>query len=161
MKTIRTRSLAALFTVAAFLTPTFAATRELPLHGTLETVENNVIAFPLMQVNLEGVGHASVLGRFRMTLHATVNLITRSGVGTSEFIAADGSRILTTGSGQATPTADPEVVQIVEPVTIVSGTGRFAGATGSAVITRLRHIPSGVSTGTISGTILLPAGNSP
>lgn len=161
MKTLRSRSLAALFTVAACLTPTFAAARELPLHGTLETAENHVVAFPTMQVSLEGVGQASLLGRFRITMQATVNLITRAGTGTTELIAADGSRLVMTSAGQATPTADPEIVIIVEPFTIVSGTGRFAGATGSGVVNRVANPVTGVSSGTITGTVSLPAGNSP
>jgi len=160
MKSIRSHSLAGLFTAAAFFTTALAAGQALPFRGVVEAVENNTFAFPTLHVNLQGLGQATHLGRFRMSMQGTVNLLTRAGTGTAEFVAADGSRILTRVAGQATPTGEPNQLRIVEVFTIVGGTGRFAGVTGAFTLERMADSVTGLSAGTLNGTVSLHRGNS-
>jgi hypothetical protein len=60
------------------------------------------------------------------------------------------------GSGYGTPTDVPGVVLIVDTFTITGGTGRFAGASGNVIVERVLNQATGVSSGTISGIIILP-----
>ena len=161
MKSIHSRSLAALFTAAVFVTAPLAAKHEVPFRGTMETVENPSNTFPIVHKTIEGVGQATLLGRFTMTVHSTVNLLTRTGSGTAEFVAADGSRIQASVTGGATPTGVPNQIRIVEVFTVLSGTGRFAGVTGLFSLDRLLDMVTNVSDGTLSGTLLPPVGNKP
>jgi hypothetical protein len=48
------------------------------------------------------------------------------------------------------------VVSIVETFTITGGTGRFEGASGNVTVERLVNRATLTSSGTISGTIVLP-----
>jgi hypothetical protein len=41
-------------------------------------------------------------------------------------------------------------------VTLTGGTGRFEGASGSFTVERVLNRATGISTGTLSGTIVLP-----
>ena len=86
-----------------------------------------------------------------------VDLPTGTGTGLSaQYVAANGDSLFAEGSGQATPTDDPTVFVVVENYTITGGTGRFDGATGSFTETRRVNIETGVTSGTISGNIVLP-----
>jgi len=44
----------------------------------------------------------------------------------------------------------------VENYTITGGTGRFAGASGSFTVERMIQRSTGISSGTMNGTIALP-----
>jgi len=127
---------------------------ELPFRGSLQAVEANQLAPPLLLVNGTGEGTATHLGRFTATYQATVVLATSSGTGSLTFIAANGDRVFATDTGHAVPTA-PGVVTITEIATITGGTGRFAGATGGFTIERVLHQATGVSSGSFDGTISL------
>ena len=76
-------------------------------------------------------GQATHLGRFdeRLTHYVDFNTLTFAGF--AEFTAADGSTFRTQVVGQAYPTDDPDWVTFDVTHTIVGGTGRFAGATGT------------------------------
>jgi hypothetical protein len=82
-----------------------------------------------------------------------VNLITMNGVVTTQIVAANGDQLITQVAGQATPTGEPGEVRIVEIHTITSGTGRFAGATGSFTLVRVLNQATGVSSGTFEGQL--------
>lgn len=71
-------------------------------------------------------------------------------------MAANGDSLFAESSGQATETGTPGVVTIVENHTITGGTGRFAGASGSYTVERVLNQAMGVTSGTSSGTIVLP-----
>ena len=84
------------------------------------------------------------------------NLSTGSGVGSLQFIAANGDKVFTTLFGQGTPTGTPGINLIVEVNTITGGTGRFANAKGSFTVERLVDVTTGFTSGSFSGTITSP-----
>ena len=79
-------------------------------------------------------GIASHLGRFTATFVDTVDLAAATGTGTFNFTAADGSQLLTETTGGEDLFTPPNISHVTETATIVGGTGRFAGATGTLTI---------------------------
>ena len=128
---------------------------QLPLKGTLESQETYVVNPPIMSVTASGSGNATQLGRYSINYQFQVNLETVAGVGSAQFIAANGDRLYAEGTGQATPTDIPGIFNIIENFTITGGTGRFAGASGSVTLIRVVDTNTGVTSGTIDGYILL------
>ena len=126
------------------------------VHGTLAATEWGVPqpGSPILVRHLEGEGIASHLGRFTTTGVLTLNLATATGTGTVSYTAANGDMLTGTAIGQAVLGGGFAVV--TETVTITGGTGRFDGATGTLTVVRRVVQATGVSTGTIDGTITLP-----
>jgi hypothetical protein len=142
---------------ALFLTALQGAlAAETPLKGSFQSVETHVVQYPTLTVAGSGTGNATHLGKFTMTYDAEVNLLNRVGVGSIEFIAANGDRVFADLLGQSTLTATPNIVSIAEVFTITGGTGRFAGATGSVISTRLLDQVTGNTSGSFDGTIDIP-----
>ena len=133
-----------------------AGGRQLLLKGSLQAVETNELNFPILSVDATGSGNTTQLGHFTIDYQVDVNVLTLWGSGPTTLIAADGSSLFAEVSGQATPTGTPNVVTILATGTITGGTGRFAGASGSFTMERVLDQTTGVTSGTISGTILLP-----
>ena len=160
MKKTFLSTLAALLLVIVLASTVLAAPsaseRELLLKGSLETTETQQAIFPTVFVNGTGSGNATQLGLYTMSYQAQVNIPTLAGVTSATLVAADGSSLFVEGTGQGTLTATPGIVSIVETYTITGGTGRFAGATGSFMVKRILNRATGVSSGTIRGTIVLP-----
>ena len=160
MKKILASIVIALLLIIVLMSTTFAApaggVRELPLRGSIEAVESYAVNFPIMSVTASGSGNASQLGRFSVRYAVDVNLVTIAGIGSAQFVAANGDSIYANGTGQATETGTPGVFSIVENYTITGGTGRFAGASGTITLDRVVDTNTGATSGTISGTILLP-----
>jgi hypothetical protein len=104
-------------------------------------------------VNGSGTGLATHLGEFTMTYNVTVNLVEGSGIGSAHLTAANGDSIFTQIRGQAEPTETPGINSIEEVNTITGGTGQFAGATGSFTVERLLNLPTGFTSGSLSGKI--------
>ena len=135
----------------------FAASAEKPLKGTIQALETYQLNFPTMLVNAAGSGEATHLGHYTVTYEVEVDLPSGTGTGLSaHYVAANGDSLFAEGSGQATPTDTPNVFIVVETYTITGGTGRFAGATGSFTETRRVNIETGVTSGTIDGSIMVP-----
>lgn len=109
---------------------------------------------PIVVRHLEGEGTASHLGRFTVVGDFTLNLATASGGGTTTYTAANGDILTATTTGQAVVGQGTAVV--TETVTITGGTGRFEGATGTLTVVRRIVQATGVSTGTMDGTITIP-----
>jgi len=107
---------------------------------------------PFATVQMQGEGTGSHVGRFEIALPHTVNFATATATGICTIIAADGSRIIASFSGQAQ--LGP-IVSIVEQATITSGTGRFANASGTFTIHRTFDQASGRTTGEFEGTLAL------
>jgi hypothetical protein len=132
---------------------------DLPFRGTLEARETSVPTAGGRLVHLEGSGTAAHLGRFTVVADFTLLIPslrvedTPASPATVRYVAANGDVLegRFTGQGVLSGTS----VFIVERVTIVGGTGRFAGATGSFVQTRTLSRPTGLSTATFEGTLSL------
>jgi len=160
MKKIILATLAILLLLIVLASTTFAAPaageRELLLKGSLETTETQRPVFPTLYVSATGSGNATQLGLFTMSSQAQVNIPTLAGSTSATLVAADGSSLSGEGTGQGTLTPTAGIVSIVETYTITGGTGRFEDASGSFTVKRVLNRATGVSSGTISGTIVLP-----
>lgn len=131
--------------------------RPLPFEGSIEALETYQVNGQTMSVTASGSGEATHLGHYTVSYQVQVDLPTGTGTGLSaHYVAANGDSLFAEGSGQATPTDDPNVFNVVETYTITGGTGRFAGATGSFTEERQVNIQTGVTSGTISGNIVIP-----
>lgn len=130
-----------------------AALANTPFSGSFEGTQTVTAGTPpFATVQMQGEGTGSHIGRFTIALPHTVNFATSSATGTATIIAADGSRIVASFTGQAQLGA---VVSIVEHATITSGTGRFADASGSFTIRRTFNQAAGTTAGTFEGTLSL------
>ena len=131
-----------------------AAEKGVPFHGTLQGSESDVVTFPTLSVDGSGSGVATHLGRFLASWLITVNISIdpSPSTGTFEFIAANGDHLFAdiTGEGSGAPLA-----HVTECGTITGGTGRFAGATGAFTIHRVIDLPTGSTSGSFGGTIVI------
>jgi hypothetical protein len=157
MKTIiKTTLMTALCCATAFAAPNL---KEKHFSGPVRSVETANIDFVtlIMLVDGSGTGKASHLGRFAYTYEFVVDLSTGIGVGSAEFTTANGDSFSTTITALGVPSGTPGVNHVVEKHTIVGGTGRFAGASGSFTLDRLVGTTSttNLSEGTVDGTIVL------
>jgi hypothetical protein len=107
-----------------------------------------------LSVNRTGTGNATYLGRYTEHVTLQVNVTTRSSTGTATFTAANGDTLTASVVGQATPTT-PGMISVVEVYTITGGTGRFAHTTGTFTLHSTANQATGVSSGTLSGSIVL------
>jgi hypothetical protein len=130
-----------------------AVAAETPFKGTVNAVETGTTVFPTRFLDREGTGTATYLGRYTEHVTMVINIPTLSSTGTATFTAANGDHLLATVAGQATRTS-PTTLSIVEVYTITGGTGRFAGATGSFTLESTLDQTTGVSTGTLGGSIV-------
>jgi hypothetical protein len=150
-------ALTALF-LLVFSGPLSAA--EVPFNGTLEgsfTATNDPP--PAINRDLEAEGQATVLGEFTYDFPHSVDrsVVPATAVGFATFTAANGDQVFAYVTGQATLVA-PGVLAVVEHGTIIGGTGRFAGATGSYEVERLIDAVNLTTVGEFEGTISAPTG---
>ncbi len=149
--------MAAILLTAALAGPAVAAEKLVPFSGSLQAQES--ITFPgagTLLADGTGGGIATLLGRFTLTWHFTVNLADGTGSGPVRFTGANGDEIFMTAAGTSEPTDTPGVFRITEIQTIVGGTGRFAGAKGSFTVERLTDLNTGFTSGSFHGTITSP-----
>ena len=130
-----------------------AMAAETPFKGTVNADETVVPSPPTASLTRDGTGTATYLGKFTEHITMQIFLPTLSSTGTATFTAANGATLTATVAGQATPTATPGVLSIVEVYTITGGTGRFADATGIFELHSTVNQATGVSSGTFSGAI--------
>jgi hypothetical protein len=71
--------------------------------------------------------------------------------------AANGDSILMYFFGNDVGLCDNGDLHVVDPVTIIGGTGRYAGARGSLTLDQCSNLETGETSGTISGTIVVRA----
>jgi hypothetical protein len=134
-----------------------AGEKELLFQGSLEAVENNEIDGPTIYVHGRGSVNTTELNsctvRFEGVVHNDEN-----GVGTgiliAHYTAPGGDGFFAQASGRGAPTSTPGVNRIIEKYTITGGTGRLARIRGSFIVERLLTLATGVSAGTVSGTIV-------
>jgi hypothetical protein len=134
-----------------------AADNGVPFKGTLEGIETITPIDPqFLSVLMKGTGDATQLGRFTLVHMETANLLTLTGIGSFAFTAANGDILTADFTSQASLTANPEVLSIVETAFISGGTGRFAGATGHFTVTRSFDFATNLTAGSFEGTISSP-----
>ena len=158
MKTSIYLPMAAMLLTTALARPA-AAQKLVPFSGTLQAAEAATFPSPgTLVADGSGGGIATLLGRFTIAWHFTVNLADGTGSGPVRFTAANGDEIFTTVAGTSRPTDTPGVAHITEIQTIIGGTGRFAGATGSFTVERLVDLTTNPSltSGSFSGAITSP-----
>ena len=155
ISTMTTLLLVIVLTSATLAAPA-AAERELLLKGSLQAHETYEVVFPTLFVAASGSGEAAQLGHYTVSYQVEVNIPTISAIASAQFVAANGDSLFAEGLGQATETGTPGVVTIVEIYTITGGTGRFEGASGTITVERVLDQNTGVTSGTISGMIVLP-----
>jgi hypothetical protein len=131
---------------------------DLPFHGrfTSQTsaVANCPPTCPPTTLLITGTqdGNATHLGRFTATTEDSVNIATTQSTGTFNLTAANGDRIFTTTVGQETGFQPPNVSFVTQTATIVGGTGRFAGATGTFTVEFAQTIDFAAGTATGTGS---------
>jgi hypothetical protein len=103
---------------------------------------------------LEGGGTASHLGRFTLVADFTLNLAAATASGSLTLTAANGDVLTGTSTGRAV--VGGGIAAVTETVTVTGGTGRFTGAAGTLTVVRRVVQATGVSSGTLEGTITLP-----
>jgi len=132
------------------------STKATSIHGTLDARETDVFqpATNTLDVHLVGAGTASHLGRYTVVYdQTTVSLATGTAIGRMTLTAANGDVLVAAFAGQGAPQG--ALARIEETATITGGTGRFAGATGTLTIVRLLDQSTGISAGSLDGTIKL------
>ncbi len=150
-------SLALVVVVILGLTRPVAAGEQVPFKGSFEgNVTHTPVDAQTDSVLVEATGNATQLGHFALAIPHFVNRPTHAAVGTYEFTAANGDTVIAQFTGIATPTDVPGVLYIEETATIIGGTGRFAGATGTFLSERLYDRVAGTTIGSFEGTISTP-----
>jgi hypothetical protein len=111
--------------------------------------------FPLPAIHHQidtGTCQLTLLGRTAFYGEQDINFAAGTQSGTRTLTAANGDVLYVTHTGVSAP-AGPGLVGFVAQMTIVGGTGRFAGATGSAVGTGIANLPTRTTTVTIDGSV--------
>jgi hypothetical protein len=110
------------------------ADHAVPFKGTWTgvTVAADLSTFPVVGVLAEGGGQFSGLGDSTMVSPHTTNVFTGETLGDQIFTAANGDTVTAYCEGFPLPQPDGTVAGSLD-CTFTSGTGRFAGATGSYV----------------------------
>ena len=122
----------------------------LPRHDRHRRPRGDRTAEPADQRNRRGT--ATHLGRYTATYEAVAPLGQGTATGNYVFTAATGDRFTATFAGSAAP-VEPGVERFTEVLTIVSGTGRFAGATGTFTMRKNVYIDIAQGSSTGSGTM--------
>jgi len=153
-------SLGAVLLLTAALAGPVAADEPRPMHGayTIGVVPVEQRCGPnALTIGFEGVGIATHLGRMEGTgSNCTSFDLTTNAVpiwdGVATFVAADGSSISTTYDGAQDAPVDGRA-STATTFTVVSGTGRFEGATGSWTSSGVIDFTTGQFRGSFSGWI--------
>ena len=103
-------------------------------------------------MNVSGAGVATQLGQFAVSIPHEVNVVTRIATGTYTFVAANGDTLTLRCDQVATPKT-PGVLHGVDKWRVISGTGRFADATGSGTGATDADLNKGTFAKTMSGSI--------
>jgi hypothetical protein len=137
----------------------------LPLNGSFTNATSGQVNCPptcpptTLTISGTSEGQATQLGRFTATFTETVDLASATGTGHYTFTAANGDRLFAEGAGGEDGFEPPNVSHVTMTGTIVGGTGRFAGASGTLTIRSAGVIDfatqTSKGTGTLEGSITL------
>ena len=152
--------LAVMLLSALFAGTASASEKDLKIKGSFSALESTVFnpgnppaVLPTLAITFEATGCAPRVGYFSLSIDEIVTLPALSSQGTFELEVGCGLTVSGTVLGQATLNADGSEASIVEQLTITGGTGRFKHATGTLTTHRLLNRATGVSSGTIEGSI--------
>jgi hypothetical protein len=153
-------SLGAVLMLAAAMAPAVAAGEQRPIKGsyTIAVVPVEQRCGPnALTIGFEGVGVATHLGRMEGTgSNCTTFNLTTDAVpiwdGLATFVAADGSSISMTYEGAQDAPVDGQATA-ANTFTVVSGTGRFADASGSWTSSEVIDFTTGIDQGSFAGWI--------
>ena len=120
---------------------------DLPFNGDLHGTESNDTPHHLV-----ATGNGGHLGRFTYTADITVDDTTGHGAGPLVWVAANGDQIFANALGSIAG-ASASSITIAETQTITGGTGRFAGASGSIMLSYSIEFATGSVKGSYTGTI--------
>ena len=154
LKSIQCAALLAL----SLVTRTTHADDSVPFHATYETAFSVEVTPPLATVSATGTGLATHLGRMDVeSISEIVNLATGEGLASYRYTSANGDAIEVEIDFNVAPT--PTGFTSSGTWRVTSGTGRFAGASGSGSITGLIEFTGadvGVADLTLDGVISSP-----
>jgi hypothetical protein len=153
-------SLGAGMLLAAVLAAPIAAGEQRPMNGhyTISVVPVEQRCGPnALTIGFEGVGIATHLGRMEGSgSNCTSFNLTTEAVpiwdGLATFVAADGSSITMHYEGAQDAPVDGKAAA-ANTFTVISGTGRFEGATGSWTSSEVIDFTTGIDQGTFSGSV--------
>jgi hypothetical protein len=136
------------------------AGEQVPFNGKQSGVYTQTgFSFPVVTASIVSEGEATHVGRFTLTGQVMIHVITGDAVGVFTLTAANGDMLFLTLVGH--PPTDP--THGGGEFTIVGGTGRFQGATGSFTDLIEWALPLGASpnlfTEVFAGTISSPGSN--
>src|SRR5689334_9661490 len=138
------------------------AGEQVPFMAVFETEAVSTVNFPFASVKVVGEGQATHLGRtLTATTNQLVNLITGAGTATYQFVAANNDVLNVSFAFTALPLPGGPGLSLNGTWTVISGTGRFAGATGSGSTTgsvRFTSETTGIGQFSMIGTISSPGG---
>lgn len=133
-----------------------AASVPVSLHGSFGSISTVTVNFPMVHISTFGVGQMSHLGRTTFQSEIDVLIGPQTATGTFTFTAANGDTLTGTTSGISLP-PDPHGASEGDLTdTFTGGTGRFSGASGSAlvhVISQNTGPASAVAYSTLSGRL--------
>jgi hypothetical protein len=139
-----------------------AAQKQVAVTGEVEGQEIDTLQGgpPPTSIRVDGSvrGQATHIGRFTLAYQVTVNLPAGNSAGSATLTAPNGDTIVTriVGQGIAVPnTATLNTVMEVNAIT--GGTGRFEGASGYLIVYRLIDLATGLTSGSVIGSLTLPA----
>jgi hypothetical protein len=150
--------------VVALLAPasTVMAGNQVPLKGDITIVPDGspsvvISTDPLIVRQSRSItGIVSHLGRVEGTIVQNVNLQNLNFFGVFTLYGANGDSITGEVTGNLVFTEDPTILDVIEAINITGGTGRFAGATGSAIGDGQANRATGVALESFRGVISSP-----
>jgi hypothetical protein len=112
--------------------PAANAGGQVPFKAVFNTEAESTVNFPMASVHVLGEGQATHLGHtLTETTDQLVNLVTGEGTATYRFVAANGDQFRARFVFTTAPLPTQPGLSLSGTWTIIGGTGRFAGASGT------------------------------
>lgn len=131
----------------------------LPMRGACDVTSVQLISFqpPILNQLSTGTCQFTHLGRVALRTVQFINVTTGAQNATSTFTSGSGDRLLTSSTGQSTPTG-PGKIDFSGTTTITGGTGRFSGASGQMGTSGSADNVAGTAAFNLEGWITYHAG---